>query len=79
MVYGVIKQSGAQSPYSELGRDVIFLPQCEINVSPIKTTAEGLEVNGTKTILVVEDQVAIREVTAFTCGSWLQRTGCARR
>ena len=70
MVYGVIKQSGgAISVYSELGQGTtfkIFLPQCEAEVSPdLKQPPRASEVNGTETILLVEDQVAIREVTSI--------------
>jgi DNA-binding NtrC family response regulator len=70
MVYGVIKQSGgAISVYSELGQGTtfkIFLPQCEAEVSPdLKQSPTASEVNGTETILLVEDQVAIREVTSI--------------
>ena len=70
MVYGVIKQSGgAISVYSELGQGTtfkIFLPQCEAEVSlDLKQPSRASEVNGTETILLVEDQVAIREVTSI--------------
>jgi CheY-like chemotaxis protein len=69
MVYGVIKQSGgAISVYSELGKGTtfkIFLPQCEADVSPEpKTQPTATDTNGNETILLVEDQVAIREVTS---------------
>ncbi len=68
MVYGVIKQSGgAISVYSEPGQGTtfkIFLPQCESEVSPDSKQPPVSEVNGNETILLVEDQVAIREVTS---------------
>src|SRR5882762_4067260 len=69
MVYGVIKQSGgAISVYSELGQGTtfkIFLPQCEAEVSPdLKQPPRASEVNGHETILLVEDQSAIREVAS---------------
>jgi len=70
MVYGVIKQSGgAISVYSEPDKGTtfkIYLPACEAEVaageeSDPRTPAQ---VNGSETILLVEDQVAIREVTS---------------
>ena len=69
MVYGVIKQSGgAISVYSELGKGTtfkIFLPQCEAEVSPGPTPGvPAADANGNETILLVEDQSAIREVTS---------------
>ena len=68
MVYGVVKQSGgAISVYSESGQGTtfkIFFPHCEAEVPPdaVKPVVNG--VNGTETILLVEDQVAIREVAS---------------
>jgi CheY-like chemotaxis protein len=69
MVYGVIKQSGgAISVYSEVGKGTtfkIFLPQCEAEASPEpQEQPAAAEVNGNETILLVEDQVAIREVAS---------------
>ena len=68
MVYGVIKQSGgAISVYSELGKGTtfkIFLPQCEAEVSPGLKQGVAADANGSETILLVEDQGAIREVTS---------------
>jgi signal transduction histidine kinase/CheY-like chemotaxis protein len=69
MVYGVIKQSGgAISVYSEPGKGTtfkIFLPQCDAEASPDpKEQPRQAEVNGSETILLVEDQVAIREVAS---------------
>jgi len=69
MVYGVIKQSGgAISVYSEPGKGTtfkVFLPQCEAEAPPdadekLRATA----VTGNETILLVEDQGAIREVAS---------------
>jgi CheY-like chemotaxis protein len=69
MVYGVIKQSGgAISVYSEPGQGTtfkIFLPPCKDD-APRETQQLALvsEEKGSETILLVEDQVAIREVTS---------------
>lgn len=66
MVYGVIKQSGgAISVYSEPGQGTtfkIFLPQCESEPAADAKHPPAVEASGTETILLVEDQVAIREV-----------------
>ena len=67
--YGIIKQSGGHiSVYSEMGRGStfkIYLPQVE---SPAKTPVQCLEspglVHGTETILLVEDDPALRELAA---------------
>jgi PAS domain S-box-containing protein len=69
MVYGVIKQSGgAISVYSEPGKGTtfkIYLPQCAADATPEEDVQQvPKDVNGTETILLVEDQVAIREVTS---------------
>ena len=69
MVYGVIKQSGgAISVYSEPGKGTtfkIYLPQCEAEVAEeVSEPTTPVEVSGTETILLVEDQVAIREVAS---------------
>jgi PAS domain S-box-containing protein len=68
MVYGVIKQSGgAISVYSEPGQGTtfkIFFPQCEAEASVDPKPPAATGVSGSETILLVEDQVAIREVTS---------------
>jgi CheY-like chemotaxis protein len=68
MVYGVIQQSGgAISVYSEPGQGTtfkIFFPQCESEVSPEVKQPRAAAVNGNETILLVEDQGAIREVAS---------------
>jgi len=76
MVYGVVKQSdGAISVYSEPDRGTtfkIFLPQSEEQVSPNREEpSPSARVTGNETILLVEDQVAIREVTS----DYLMRLG----
>jgi len=74
MVYGVIKQSGgAISVYSEPGKGTtfkIYLPQCTAEIEPqVPEKPFASEVGGTETILLVEDQLAIREVaSAYLAG-----------
>jgi CheY-like chemotaxis protein len=66
MVYGIVKQSnGYIMPYSEPGRGTtfkIYFPRTEEIVSPIQKTEEEIP-RGTETILVVEDEPALRELT----------------
>jgi len=66
MVYGIIKQSnGYIMAYSEPGRGTtfkIYFPSTEENVSPIQKTEQDIP-SGTETILVVEDEPAVRELT----------------
>jgi PAS domain S-box-containing protein len=68
MVYGVIKQSGgAISVYSEVGKGTtfkIFFPHCEPEAVAHAKPPAASAAAGTGTILLVEDQVAIREVTS---------------
>jgi len=69
MVYGVIKQSGgAISVYTELGQGTtfkIYLPQCDDEqVEEITLKVAPTEVTGSETVLLVEDQSAIREVAS---------------
>ena len=68
MVYGVIKQSGgAISVYSEPGQGTtfkIFFPQCEAEAVSDEKQPPAAGVSGSETILLVEDQVAIREVAS---------------
>lgn len=76
MVYGFVEQSGgAISVYSELGRGTtfkMFLPQCEAEDSTNqKQPSFSASVTGNETILLVEDQLAIREVTS----DYLMRLG----
>jgi two-component system, cell cycle sensor histidine kinase and response regulator CckA len=76
MVYGVVKQSdGAIAVESEPGKGAtfrIFLPRCNEEEAPNQNEQEQSEqLTGTETILLVEDQVAIREVTS----DYLMRLG----
>ena len=67
MVYGIVKQSnGYIMAYSEPGRGTtfkIYFPRTEESVSPLLQKAEGKIATGTETILVVEDEPALRELT----------------
>jgi PAS domain S-box-containing protein len=76
MVYGVVKQSdGAIAVESEAGRGAtftIFLPRYDEDEAPPQNEQEEPEQpTGGETILLVEDQVAIREVTS----DYLMRLG----
>jgi len=76
MVYGVVKQSdGAIAVDSEPARGTtfkIFLPRCDEEAAPAQNEWEEPErLTGSETILLVEDQAAIREVT----GDYLMRLG----
>jgi PAS domain S-box-containing protein len=65
--HGIIKQSGGHiTVYSELGRGTtfkIYLPQVEPRVKPAGPDALNLP-GGTETILLVEDEAALREMAA---------------
>ncbi len=68
-VYGAVKQNGGWIwVYSEPGHGTIFkiyLPQVkQVVSSPDRSGAVGPPFRGTETILLVEDQAAIREVTS---------------
>jgi signal transduction histidine kinase len=74
IVYGIVKQShGYVSVYSEVGRGTAFqlyFPRVqadlEVSLTPhLYTEAIG----GNETVLLVEDETALREVTAFTLQS----------
>lgn len=76
MVYGVVKQSnGAIAVSSELGRGTIFrifLPKCDEEAAAGQSVpAEPEKSTGSETILLVEDQAAIREVIS----AYLKRLG----
>jgi PAS domain S-box-containing protein len=76
MVYGVVKQSdGAITVESVLGRGTtfkIFLPKCdEEAASGQSALAQPEKSTGSETILLVEDQAAIREVIS----AYLMRLG----
>jgi CheY-like chemotaxis protein len=72
-VYGVVQQSeGAISVETEPGRGTtfkIFLPRCAEHASSTHTPpSPSTEMKGHETILLVEDQEAIREVTVEYLG-----------
>lgn len=76
MVYGVVKQSdGAIAVWSELGHGTIFkifLPKCDEKAAVSQSVPAGPEKSaGSETILLVEDQAAIREVMS----AYLKRLG----
>jgi PAS domain S-box-containing protein len=67
--YGIIKQSGGHiSVYSEQGRGTtfkIYLPQIETRTENSVQRVAGLDLpHGTETILLVEDDQALREMAA---------------
>jgi two-component system, cell cycle sensor histidine kinase and response regulator CckA len=66
MVYGIIKQSnGYIMAYSEPGRGTtfkIYFPRSEESVSPVHKPEEKIP-RGTETVMVVEDEAALRELT----------------
>jgi CheY-like chemotaxis protein len=76
-VYGIVKQSGGEILVeSELGRGAIFaiyLPKSEAGQAApaISQEPQGETLHGTETILVVEDEEALREATS----EYLERLG----
>jgi CheY-like chemotaxis protein len=66
MVYGIVKQSnGYIMAYSEPGRGTtfkIYFPRAEESVSPAYKLEEEIR-RGTETVMVVEDEAALRELT----------------
>jgi two-component system, cell cycle sensor histidine kinase and response regulator CckA len=68
-VYGIVKQSGGYiSAYSEIGKGTtfkIYLPRVESKAPEVETTVPDLSVPaGSGTILLVEDEGALREVAS---------------
>jgi CheY-like chemotaxis protein len=68
-VYGIVKQSGGHIwVYSELGRGTTFkicLPRADGETASAPAPAEPAElVGGTETVLIVEDEAAVRDLAA---------------
>jgi len=75
-VYGIVKQSGGNvTVYSEVGHGTtfkVYLPLSEEEAAePEKPTIETAAPEGTETILLVEDENSLREVTC----EYLQKKG----
>jgi two-component system cell cycle sensor histidine kinase/response regulator CckA len=73
-VYGIVKQSGGYVwVYSEVGRGTTFklyFPRVQADVETARMAQIDTEsMGGDETILLVEDEAALREVTAFTLQS----------
>jgi CheY-like chemotaxis protein len=73
-VYGIVKQSGGYVwVYSEVGRGTTFklyFPRVQAHVeAPRMPHIYTESIGGDETILLVEDEIALREVTAFTLRS----------
>ena len=70
MVYGIVKQSGGFVwVYSELGVGTtfkVYLPQTELPVERVAPPAAPRTLTGTETILLVEDEPALRELFVRT-------------
>ena len=66
-VYGIVRQSdGWIDVESQLGigtRFHVHFPRIEVAVKPVETTAAGRDEGGRETILLVEDQKAVRAFT----------------
>src|SRR6266436_7411951 len=66
MVYGIIKQNnGYIMAYSESGRGTtfkIYFPRTQESVSPVHRANDEIP-SGTETVMVVEDEAALRELT----------------
>jgi signal transduction histidine kinase len=76
MVYGIVKQSGGHVwVYSEPGHGTtvkVYLPRAITTLEDIKVPAQSIEnVGGNETILLVEDEDSVREVS----GRLLRRAG----
>jgi two-component system, cell cycle sensor histidine kinase and response regulator CckA len=74
MVYGVVKQSdGYIDVYSEIGLGTtfkIYLPRVDEAVAPGKAeTTLSKTLRGTETVLLVEDEAALRDLTSSVLGA----------
>jgi two-component system cell cycle sensor histidine kinase/response regulator CckA len=65
-VYGIVKQSGGSIwAYSELGKGTtfeIYLPRVEAVALKSQPTPKVTSVHGTETVLIVEDEAAVRDM-----------------
>jgi two-component system cell cycle sensor histidine kinase/response regulator CckA len=65
-VYGIVKQSGGYIwVYSELGRGTtfkIYLPRIEADPEPLAPKPAPVSLRGSETVLVVEDEEAVRSL-----------------
>jgi two-component system cell cycle sensor histidine kinase/response regulator CckA len=73
-VYGIVKQSGGNIwVYSELGVGTtfkVYLPRASDSTEPGQVAAEGSQISGgSETILLVEDEQAVREIVRETLTS----------
>jgi PAS domain S-box-containing protein len=73
MVYGIVKQSGGHVvAYSEPGHGTafrIYLPRVDQRLSPATRAEGGTARGGAETVLVVEDQPALRQLVAEILGA----------
>jgi PAS domain S-box-containing protein len=74
MVYGIVEQSGGSvEVYSEPGRGTtfkIYLPRVGPEAAQDERKEGGPALEGTETVLVVEDQAGVREYAATVLGSY---------
>ncbi|HEV7501455.1 MAG TPA: ATP-binding protein, partial [Vicinamibacteria bacterium] len=72
VVYGIVKQSGGSlSVYSEPGRGStfkIYFPRTDAPESKEETPALDAPVGGSETVLLLEDEAALRAIVAETLG-----------
>jgi len=66
-VYGIVKQAGGFVwVYSEVGLGTtfkVYLPRVDESATPLETRESSLPARGSETILLVEDETALRQMT----------------